>query len=240
MKNQKEFLDKLNELVSLAKERGKQISVEEVNAYFMEDDLTKEQMELVYDYLYDKKIVVKGVIQVEFSSEEAEYLREYEKDLDAFRPEKDGEREKLYLETLDGNEQAKERLIQIYLKEVVQIAKDMYLGSVSLEDMIQEGNIGLLTGVQSISLDRDAHENIVSEIRNAISRLLDEEGELQEIDHQMVQKVGELDEVITKLTEELGRKVTIEELALHMGVTEEEIEDILSLTGEEAESDEEE
>lgn len=240
MKNQTEFLDKLKKLVCLAQENGKQITVEEVNAYFIEDELTNEQMELVYDYLYERKIVVKGILQVEFSSEEVEYLKEYERDLEAFRPEEEGEREILYKQVLDGNEQAKERLVQIYLKEVVQIAKDMYLGTVSLEDMIQEGNIGLLTGIQNLSYEKDAYKSIMDEIKHAILMLLDEEGELQDRDHQMVQKVGELDEAITKLTEELGRKVTIEELALHMGVTEEEIEDILRLTGEEAENDEEE
>ena len=44
-----------------------------------------------------------------------------------------------------------------------------------------------------------------------------------------------LDEAIKTLTEELGRKVTIDELAIYMGLTEDEIEDILKLTGEESE-----
>ena len=42
-----------------------------------------------------------------------------------------------------------------------------------------------------------------------------------------------MDESITKLTEELGRKVTIDELSVYMGMTEDEINDILRLTGEE-------
>jgi DNA-directed RNA polymerase specialized sigma subunit len=56
----------------------------------------------------------------------------------------------------------------------------------------------------------------------------------------MVEKVSALDEAIKTLTEELGRKVSLEELAVYMGLTEEEIEDILRLTGEEAEEDTEE
>ena len=51
----------------------------------------------------------------------------------------------------------------------------------------------------------------------------------------MAEKVEALDEAITALTEELGRKVTIDELAVYMGMTEDEIEDILKLTGEDNE-----
>ena len=49
-----------------------------------------------------------------------------------------------------------------------------------------------------------------------------------------------LDESIKTLTEELGRKVTIDELAVYMGMTEDEIDDILKLTGEDSASDAEE
>ena len=51
----------------------------------------------------------------------------------------------------------------------------------------------------------------------------------------MVEKVAMLDEAIKMLTEELGRKVTIDELAVYIGMTEDEIEDILKLTGEDSE-----
>ena len=56
----------------------------------------------------------------------------------------------------------------------------------------------------------------------------------------MIEKVSALDESIKSLTEELGRKVSIDELAVYMGLDEEEILDILKLTGEETEEDEEE
>ena len=48
----------------------------------------------------------------------------------------------------------------------------------------------------------------------------------------MVERVKELDEVIKDMKEEYGRKVSVEEVAERMGVTEDEIEDILKLAGE--------
>ena len=57
----------------------------------------------------------------------------------------------------------------------------------------------------------------------------------------MVDKVNELDEQIQKLTEEMGRKVSIDELSQFIDISEQEIEDILKLAGEEVgEMDEEE
>ena len=68
--------------------------------------------------------------------------------------------------------------------------------------------------------------------------LTEEQDELHSRDKKMVEKVSALDEAIKTLTEELGRKVTLEELAVYMGLTEDEIEDILRLTGEDADEEE--
>ena len=67
--------------------------------------------------------------------------------------------------------------------------------------------------------------------------LIEEHTELSGRDKKMVEKVQLLDESITQLTEELGRKVTIDELSVYMGMTEDEINDILRLTGEEPEEE---
>jgi DNA-directed RNA polymerase specialized sigma subunit len=69
--------------------------------------------------------------------------------------------------------------------------------------------------------------------------LIEEHAEVKSRDNKMVEKVTMLDESIKTLTEELGRKVTIDELAVYMGMTEEEIHDILRLMGEESEDEEE-
>lgn len=49
----------------------------------------------------------------------------------------------------------------------------------------------------------------------------------------MVEKVNDLDEQIKKLSDELGRKVSVDELEESAGITEDEISNILKLAGEE-------
>jgi len=247
MENRAEFLKKLSELVVLAKGQGDRITIEETTAYFSDEDLTEEQMELVFDYLLSQKVVVKGYIKmtdeeektIVYTEEETAYLDEYMADLQAFSNEKDGERRKLFARLLSGDGNAKERLTQIYLKEVVEIAKEMYHPEIFLGDMIQEGNLGLVIALDMLEDVQSAETTIQNQIRQSIQMLIEEHTEVHRRDKKMVEQVTALDEGIKALTEELGRKVTIDELALYMGMSEEEISDVLRLMGEENEESEE-
>ena len=55
----------------------------------------------------------------------------------------------------------------------------------------------------------------------------------------MVEKVSELERTLEELSKDLGRKVSIDELAMELGISEEQVEDILKLAGEESEEESE-
>lgn len=247
MEGRVEFLNKLNGLVAVAKGQGNQITIDEVKEYFSDIDLTEEQMELVFDYLLSQKVVVKGYIKmteaveekVTYTEEEEAYLEEYLNDLQAFKKAADGEKDMLFQSLLGGDASAKNRLTEIYLTEVIDIAKEMYHPEIFLGDMIQEGNVGLILGMDMISDVETANDTIVNQVKQCMQMLIEEQTEVASRDKKMVEKVTLLDESIKTLTEELGRKVSIDELAVYMGMTEDEIEDILRLMGEEAEEDKE-
>ena len=250
MENRAEFLKKLNGLLELAKQTDNRICIDEVKAYFVQDNLTEEQMELVFDYLLAQKVVVQGYlkvpeenkeseIEITYTDEEQAYLEEYLRDLEAFKEVSESERQTLLEKAVDGEVKAKQRLTEVYLKEVVAIAKTMYDPEVFLGDLIQEGNVGLILGVDMLTDAKTAHETIVNQIKQSMQMLLEEHTELSQRDKKMIEKVSMLDEGIKALTEEMGRKVSIDELAVHMGMTEEEIEDILRLMGEETEDENE-
>lgn len=247
-----EFREKLSGILKVAEENGRQITVEEVEHYFEEEHLSKEQIELVFDYLLSQKIAVKGyektggsVISSEenqesFTEEEKQYLKEYLRDIAGIKEAAEGEKEELFLRVLNDDALAKGRLTELYLQDVVEIAKELHHPEIFLGDLVQEGNVGLILGLDLIDCAEKAHEMIVQEIRQSIQMLIEEQTELKSRDKKMVEKVNLLDESIQTLTEELGRKVTIEELAVYMGMSEEEVEDILRLAGEDAEEENEE
>lgn len=252
MSSKLQFREKLSGILQLAEEQGKRITTEEVELYFEEDHLTKEQIELVYDYLLSQKIVVKGYEKtggtikekeeqpVAYTKEEQVYLETYLSDLSAIRLEEDGERQKLYREVLDQDALAKARLVEIYLPEVVEIAKTLHHPDVFLGDMIQEGNVSLMLAMDFLDSAEHAHEQICTEIRQGMQALVEEHLEAKRQDHKMVEQVNNLDETIKGLTEDLGRKITIEELSLHLEMPEQEILNVLKLAGEDLEEEEKE
>ena len=246
MEARAEFLKKLNGLVAVAKGQDDQITIEEVKSYFADTGLNEEQLELVFDYLLAQKVVVKGYIKmteaaeekITYTEEEEAYLKEYQNDLKAFKEEKQGERDMLFQKLLAGDGAVRNRLTEIYLQEVVEIAKAMHHPEIFLGDLIQEGNVGLILGLDMLTDVATAHETIVNQVKQCIQMLIEEHAEVKSRDNKMIEKVTMLDESIKALTEELGRKVTIDELAVYMGMTEEEIDDILRLMGEESEDEE--
>ncbi len=249
MSGKETFLLKLKGLVEIAQKNGNKITIQEVTDYFSEevfpDALTEEQMELVFDYLLAQRVAVQGYVkmdakeELELTEEEKAYLKEYLAELEGVQHVLAESKSALICQVLAGDEYAKSQLIESYLPEVVEIAKTMNQPDIFLGDLIQEGNLGVVLGVEMISEAEKADEVIRNQIRQSIQLLLEETSELSSRDKKMIEKVSALDEAIKNLTEELGRKVTIDELAIYMGMEIEEIEDILKLTGEEPENTEE-
>ena len=101
---------------------------------------------------------------------------------------------------------------------------------VPLGDLVQEGNMGLMLAMEDHADDTEA---LLSMAKESMQALLESQEETKKQDNRMVEKVNDLDEQIKKLSDELGRKVSVDELEEFAGITEDEISDILKLAGEE-------
>ncbi len=247
MKEHLDFKQKLSEVLECARINGGRITTEEAEKIFENENLSDEQMALVFDYLNAQKIIVKGyekkggVIreteEISMQPEEEAYLARYMQEVFRLQPEQEGEKEKLFLLLKDGDEGAKERLLQLYMGKVADIAKELYQPQIFFGDLVQEGNMNLLLALENVNDIDKVDETICQEIRQGILAFIEEQTETGKKERKMVQKVKELDEAITKLTDELGRKVMIDELMEEMHLTEREIKDIMRLTGEEPEEE---
>lgn len=257
MSDELQFRKKLQELLEKADSQNKRISTEEVNAYFAEDELTEEQMLLVYDFLMSQKIIVTGYYKntaeegLETDSaasvkgagqtgltgeglteEEAEYLREYTEDMSAMKPAGDGEVEMLLAQAVEGEALAKSRLIEVYLPMVVEIAKELHEPGIYLGDMVQEGNVSLILALDMLTDAASAEMVIREEVRQGILAMKEEQKEAKRRDKKMEQRVNDLDDSLHKMAEEKGRAITMDELAEYLKISEEEILDIMKLAGE--------
>ena len=241
MIEQSQFRKKLEELLEQADVQDKRLTNEQIKEFFAEDGLTEEQMLLVYDFLMSQKIVVSGyykqqtteqIYESKFSDEEKQYLAEYTEDLKAMKQEQEGERAELLKKAVAQDALAKSRLIELYLPQVVEIAKELHEEGIYLGDCVQEGNVSLILALDMLPED-DADAFIQQEIRQGILAMMEEHKELKRRDKKMENQVNNLDETLHKMADEKGRGITMSELAEHMKISEDEILDIIKLAGEE-------
>ena len=124
-----------------------------------------------------------------------------------------------------------------YLRKVAEEAVKMHRAEVFVGDMIQEGNASLVEALGLYPAGDGEQERVMEDVRAAMRALLASQTEMKRRDRKMVDQVTRLDETIRDMTDELGRKVDVQEVADRLELTEEQVRDILKLTGEEPEDE---
>lgn len=229
------FADKLQEIRNTAKNQGNLVTEAQVEETFAEFGLEKEQLELVYDYLKKHHIGIGEPVDTEeyLSSEEKNYLQMYLDELAALERLSAGEQEAITLQAMAGDIGAQERLITLYLPQVVDVAK-LYAGQgVFLEDLIGEGNVAVAMGVKMLG----ALEN-VSEVPGMLGKMMmdamedyiAENAEESKKDKRIADKVNKVADAARELAQDLGRKVTAEELAAEGNVSMKAILDAIRIS----------
>ncbi|HEX9077893.1 MAG TPA: RNA polymerase sigma factor RpoD [Anaerolineae bacterium] len=121
---------------------------------------------------------------------------------------------------IDQAEIARQRLAEANLRLVVSVAK-RYIGrGMSFLDLIQEGNIGLLRAVERYDYSKGFKFSTYATwwIRQAITRAIADQARTIRIPVHMVETINRLIRVSRRLTQELGREPTSEEIALEMDI----------------------
>lgn len=240
MDEQARFRTALAALGAHAEKQNRRLQKEEVRAYFQDMDLNEQQYQLVYEYLASRKIQVKGTVlppaeEQAYEEEEEAFLRQYQKDMRMVKKQPKDALSELADQAADGNEQAKRLLTEHYMDLVLSIAKEYAHQGLLLQDLVQEGNLGLIIGIDTLGL-RDEElsweKYLEDEIHRAIRMALDEQAGSDSTGEQITEKLNRLADSITELTEDMGRQVTPEELSLYLDMPMEELEDLLRIAGE--------
>jgi RNA polymerase primary sigma factor len=169
-----------------------------------------------------------GRVNLLTAEEEVMLARRIQRGVRAIKQlEKDGldpaKIERLKRQVAEG-EQARRRLAEANLRLVVSVAK-RYIGrGMSLLDLIQEGNIGLLRAVEKFDHRRGYKFSTYASwwIRQAISRAIADQARTIRIPVHMVETINRLIRTQRRLLQELGREPTSKEIALEMDLLSDE------------------
>lgn len=240
MIDQVKFLEMLKEIMEVARVQDNTITKQELEGLMGDVKLSDEQLESVYAYLAENKIEVAGFVytppkaeipeEEKISEEDSIFLKMYKEDLQEVERLDENEKAALLKELLLGNEDVKERILNGYLHEVIKVVQKHKNKGVKVEDLIQEGNLGLMTALQNVpdSFDEDS-DFLVTAIEDAIIAAIDENSEDSSSENTIVAKANLIREAAKYLEEDLGRAPGFAELAEYTKISKDEIRDILNL-----------
>ena len=246
------FQQKLTEVCELGEKNGKILKPEQIKECFGELDLDKSQLIKILQYLKLKGISIEGAEaiaaapqeekedtseqeekKVALTPEEEAYLKEYLEGLDE---QEQGERstEELFTLLSQGDAMAQAELSQKYLRAAAEMAVEMNCEEIFIADLIQEANISLLMALGEEEPVQKDETWLLGRIRAGIRNAIEEQTQRKFEDDYLVAKVEKLESAVRELTEDEddeNSKFSIEELAIILDMDEEEIRDVLRLTG---------
>ncbi len=225
---EKEFAEVLKQVTRTARENKNYITKEQVAEAFDELELDDVQLKMVYDYLTKRGIGVDEEPEIEenLTEEETNYLNDYIDSLHALNKLNDGALEALQMAAIDGDKIAQARLIEHYLPLVVDVARMYKEQGVYIEDLIGEGNLALTRGVtmlDAIGEPAEVEGFLYKLMLDAMEKLIEDNLSEDAGMAKVLTLVQEVADKAKELSEDLRRKITVEELMEETGWDEDKI-----------------
>ena len=155
------------------------------------------------------------------------YLREIGK-IPLLTPE---EEQELAKKIVEGSKKAKDKMVEANMRLVVSVAKRYSGRGLDFLDLIQEGNTGLLRAVEKFDPEKGFKFSTYATwwIRQAITRAIADQARTIRIPVHMVETINKVLRTTRKLTQELNREPTTEEIAKELDMEPEKVEYVMRI-----------
>ncbi len=241
------FMETLRSVAEVAQVAEKPLTREEIISYFDDIELTDEQLTMVFQYLQNSTLPDEGNDQQEHPTKMAnpkendefeqsvansKFLSMYLEDIDGLATLTKSEAQALYVRLIDGDASVISKISDDWLLRVVDLAKTYSAHKVNYEDLIQEGNIGLISGInQLLGIKKmiDVEEYLKESIQKAMEDYIDEISSTDDWEATFIAKTTLINEARKHLAEENVAIPSNKELADYTKLPEQEIEDIMRL-----------
>ncbi len=232
------FAKTLEELKRKAREQGNRLDEGEIEEAFADLELDDSRIKMVRDYMEAQKIRIggedQGADEEEYTPEDINFLQMYLDELESLPEHSDGEKKAYTIQAMAGERSAGDKRVEIYLKDVVNIAK-IYVGQgVLIEDLIGEGNLalaGVVTMLDSQESPDECEGMIIRYIMDAMEELIKENNDVTSAGDKALKKVNDIFEKAEKLSHEYARKITVEELCEEEHLSRKSVIDAMRISG---------
>lgn len=195
---------------------------------YLEEESEEEEAETVAPYIEEGK-------RTRIHDSEMQYLHEIGQ-IPLLTPEKEKETAKILKEADPSSEEykiAKDLMISSNLRLVVSMAKQYTNRGLSFQDLVQEGNLGLIRAVEKFDYEKGFRFSTYATwwIRQSLVRAVADQSRDIRIPVHMTEQIMRVNRAHRALMQELGREPTDAEIAKHIGgdMTAEKVRDIQSI-----------
>ncbi len=242
------FMETLRSVQEIARASAEPMTREEVRSYFEGMELSCEQQELVWKYLQAPQgaFIQEGAKEAGHKGQDAssgspkkkrhsQLFQLYLKEIEGVPAVSKAQQEALYGRLLAGEREAIGEISGQWLGKVIEIAEGYATENALLEDLVQEGNMGLLMGMEALlgrggAMGAQAAEaELEASAKKAIEDYRQQAEGNGNAESAILAKVNLLHEAQKRLAEENGTMPTFQELAEYTNMPVAEIMDILSL-----------
>lgn len=244
--------EQIEQLTKIAKQNRHMLEYGEVEKAFGRQ-LNQEEMDVIHSDLKERGIEVlemeeqagdlrlEDVLSEENENEDEEAflplddsVKAYLKEIGSIALLSKEEELELAVRIEEGDELAREKMINANLRLVVTVAKRHVRGSnMGFLDLIQEGNIGLMKAVEKYDYHKGYKFSTYAMwwIRQAVTRAIADQSRTIRIPVHMKEQMGKVTKASRKFLVDTGREPSVEELSEIMGIPEERMREIVKLYG---------